>query len=301
MAMSISLGVPARISLGPILFHWDAEAKRDFYFRIADEAPVDIVYLGEAVCSKRAPFLEPYLPEIIERLRRAGKEIVVSTLALITNEREMASLRELAALPDLMVEVNDIGGARLFRGRPHVIGPFVNVYNEGTLDYLAAQGMIRLVLVAELPKASIATLAAAARGVELEVQAFGRLPLAISARCYHARLHGFHKDGCQYVCGLDPNGLRVETLEGDRFLAVNGIQTLSFTVRSLLAEFAALQRLGINIFRLWPQALDMVAVARLFRDVLDGREDPDIAESRLAGWIDWASLSRSLYDGVGAR
>lgn len=298
--MSPSLSVPARLSLGPILFHWDAEAKRDFYFRIADEAPVDIVYLGEPVCSKRALFLEPHLPEIIERLRRAGKEVVVSTLALITSDREMAALGELTALPDLMVEVNDIGGVRLFRDRPHVIGPFVNVYNEGTLAYLAGCGMRRIVLVAEMPKASIATLASAAHDIELEIQAFGRLPLAVSARCYHARTHGLHKDGCQYVCGLDPNGLSVETLEGEGFLAINGVQTLSFTVCSLLAEVIELRRLGLDIFRLWPHELDMVAVAQLFRDVLDGREDPDAAEARLADWINWAPLSRTLYHGVGA-
>ena len=73
----------ATLSLGPVLFNWDAEDKRDFYFRIADEAPIDTVYLGEVVCSKRTPFFDPYVPEVAERLRRGGKQVVYSTLALI--------------------------------------------------------------------------------------------------------------------------------------------------------------------------------------------------------------------------
>jgi collagenase-like PrtC family protease len=47
-----------RLTLGPLLFNWPAERWRDFYARIADEAPVDRVVLGEVVCSKRQPFHE---------------------------------------------------------------------------------------------------------------------------------------------------------------------------------------------------------------------------------------------------
>ena len=50
----------AEITLGPVLFNWQPERWRDFYFRIADEAPVATVYLGETVCSKRAPLFEPH-------------------------------------------------------------------------------------------------------------------------------------------------------------------------------------------------------------------------------------------------
>ena len=41
-----------RISLGPIPYFWERERVFDFYAH-ALEAPVDIVYLGETVCSKR--------------------------------------------------------------------------------------------------------------------------------------------------------------------------------------------------------------------------------------------------------
>jgi hypothetical protein len=53
---------------------------RDFYFRIADEAPVDAVYFGEVVCSKRAPLTEAHLQDAAERLRAADKQVVLSTL-----------------------------------------------------------------------------------------------------------------------------------------------------------------------------------------------------------------------------
>jgi collagenase-like PrtC family protease len=132
----------------------------------------------------------------------------------------------------------------------------------------------------------------------LEVQAFGRLPLALSARCYHARGHGLHKDGCQYVCGEDADGLSVSTLDGAPFLAVNGTQTLSFTIYNLVAELSALLAMGIGRFRLWPHAIDMVAVAEIFRAVLDDSMEVPEATSRLARLADFAPFSNGFYHGV---
>lgn len=271
----------AKLTLGPILFDWGPEEKRDFYFRLADEAPVDTVCVGEVVCAKRVPFFRPFLPEVVERLRRAGKEVLHSTLALITEEREIEAIRARAAEEDVFVEANDVSGIALLAGGPFAVGPFVNVYNEGTLRYLAGLGAVRVSLPVELSARSLAALAKARGEVELELQVFGRLPLAISARCYHARAHGLPKDACRYVCREDPDGMPVETLEGEPFLAVNGTQTLSYTYCNLIAELAALRRIGIDRFRLSPHGTDMVAVSRIFRDVLDGREDPETACHRL--------------------
>ena len=60
------------VTLGPVLFNWQPEKWRDFYFRIADEAPVSTVYIGETVCSKRAPLIEPYYAAVAERLAAGG-------------------------------------------------------------------------------------------------------------------------------------------------------------------------------------------------------------------------------------
>ena len=84
----------------------------------------------------------------------------------------------------------------------------MNVYNEGTLQWLARKGATRICLPPELPLASVAVLARAGRdaGVAIEVWGHGRAPLAISGRCYHARLHDRIKDACLFVCGEDPDG-----------------------------------------------------------------------------------------------
>ncbi len=70
----------------------------------------------------------------------------------------------------------------------------------------------------------------------VEVQVFGRAPLAVSARCYHARAHGRTKDNCQFVCEEDPDGMPLATRDGQAILRVNGIQTQSESYIELLAE-----------------------------------------------------------------
>ncbi len=285
-----------RLTLGPVLYNWPADQWSDFHARIADEAPVDTVYLGEVVCAKRRPFVLPHLEAVADRLAAAGKEVVRSTLALIMTDEEMAEVADALADTSLIHEANDLSTAALLAGRRHVVGPFVNVYNEGTLDYLVRNGAQRVALPVEIPAASLTKLAVAS-AVPLEVQGFGRLPLALSARCYHARARGLHKDGCQYVCAEDPDGQSVETLDGEPFLAINGTQTLSHAVYSLIGELAALSRMGIACIRLWPHDLDMVAVATLFRAVLDGREDAASASARLAESVAWAPFAQGFYHG----
>lgn len=297
------------LTLGPVLFNWPAGTWSDFYARIADEAPVDSVVLGEIVCSKRAPFIADHMAGAIERLQAAGKEVVLASPVLPTTERERAALRDLVdAYGDgavgILVEANDLGCLHLLDGRPHRVGPFVNVYNEGTLAWVARRGARSVALNPELPAAAVTVLAAAAGdlGVELEVQAFGRMPLAISARCYHARAHGLHKDGCQFVCAQDPDGLLVETLDRQPFLAINGTQTLSHAYLSLAAELSALRRAGVRRFRLSPHAIDMVAVAQGFRDALDGRIENAELASRVAGLTGGAPVSNGFFhDAPGAR
>jgi collagenase-like PrtC family protease len=292
-----------KLSLGPVLFNWPPDLWRDFYFRMADEAPVDIVYVGEVVCSKRAPFIQDHLPDVVARLTDAGKQVVLSTLALVMTDKELTALRALATGHDGPVEANDISAVSLLSGQSHVIGPMVNVYNEGTLAYLAANGATRVVLNAELPEAAVAVIAGAARqmGVETEIQVFGRLPLAISARCYHARAHGLHKDGCQFICGEDRDGMDVDTLDGEPFLAVNGTQTLSHTVVYLAAHMTALRERGVGIFRLSPHSCDMVAVADIFRQVLDGHVTADEAIDRTRAIAGSVPFSDGFYRGTVGR
>jgi len=267
--------------LGPVLFHWPAETLRDFYFRIADEADYDTVCLGEVVCSKRTSFFAEALPQVIARLVSAGKEVLLSSLALVSDERELAAMRALAADTSGLVEANDMAVLRELRGRPHAIGPYVNIYNEDALDFLIRQGAVRACLNPELPGTLIADLARLS-SIPLEVMVFGRLPLAISARCFHARAEDRTKDGCQFACKADSDGREVRTIEEVPFLAMNGLQTLSHGCANLLGELAPLRAAGVHRFRLSPHSGDMVATATLFRDVLEGRSEPGAATQRLA-------------------
>ena len=211
------------LTVGPNFFFWPAETVRAFYRELAP-APVARVVLGELVCSKRLPFWQGEIPGAVETLLAAGKEVAMTSLALITLKRERKLTAELQDL-GLPVEVNDLSAlAHVPKGQPFWVGPLVNVYNEGTLRWLIRRGAQRVCLPPELTLASIAVLAQVGReeGIAVEVWGHGRLPLAISGRCYHARLHDRAKDSCQFVCEQDPDGRDVETLDGQPFLSVNG-------------------------------------------------------------------------------
>lgn len=292
--MSIS---SAKFSLGPVLYYWKPDFWRDFYFRIADEADVDTVFVGEVVCAKRLGVFAPHMREVCERLRAGGKDVILSSPALIMSAEDLAAVRDLAGQTDYAVEANDMSACSLLSGRDHAIGSYVNVYNEGTLASLADRGATRICLTPELPRNSLAALAAASPA-HLDVQVFGRYPLALSARCYAARSRGLSKDECRYVCAEDGDGLEVETLDGDAFLAVNGTQTLSAACGSLIAELAELKALGINGFRLSPQALDMVAIVRVFRDVAEGVLDADEGDARLADLAPDMPFANGFFHGL---
>ncbi|MBS1269270.1 MAG: hypothetical protein MAG794_00218 [Gammaproteobacteria bacterium] len=273
----------AELTMGPALFNWKPETWRDFYFQVADESCVDTVYLGEIVCAKRTPFFEPCYAQVTERLQRAGKQVVFSTLIEVMTERERRITVDLCARDGLLVEANDAAALYHLRGKPHRVGPFVNTYNEQTLAFLAAKGAEHMTLPWELPHGSLAILAgkAAALDVTLEVPVYGRMPLALSARCYHARAHGRVKDNCQFVCDQDPDGMELKTLQGAPFLVINGIQTLSHTCLNLTHELPELCEMGIGAFRLSPHSRDMVETADLFRGVLDRRFSAGKATARL--------------------
>jgi len=277
----MALMARVELALGPCFFNWPTDDMADFYARIADEAPVDRVYLGEVICGKRMPFSDPIWPGLIERLERAGKTVVVSMLALPTTVRERKAMQELAGL-DRAVEINDFSAIAARADRPSVAGPFLNIYNEVALAALAKRGIDCWCRTVELPLSWITAMARACPKVEVELFAFGRLPLAVSGRCTHARLHGLNKDSCGFVCEQDPDGMEVSTLDERAFLAANGIQTLSAGVQCVLMTTEALQDAGIRRLRLSPQAVDMVAAARFYRALLDGELTPAETESCLS-------------------
>ncbi|POF27739.1 ubiquinone anaerobic biosynthesis protein UbiV [Roseibium marinum] len=271
---------PIELALGPCLFNWSADRLLDFYKQIAAEAPVDRVYLGEVVCGKRMPYNDPVWPDAIAVLTSAGKEVVLSTLAQPVNKRERDILAQQAAY-DMPIEINDMSMVPACRDRTFTAGPFLNIYNEASLGFLTNRGAVSWCPPVELPLASIQKIAALVPEVDVELFAFGRLPLALSSRCYHARAHGLRKDSCQFVCEKDPDGMDIATLDGTRFLAANGIQTLSDACHYSGLSSGQLKATGIRRLRLSPHSLGMVEVLTEFRTFLDGGIDAQELEARL--------------------
>lgn len=286
------------LTVAPIPFFWPADRLVAFYDEIA-EAPVDRVVLGELVCSKRLPFYEDRLAEVTERLVAAGKEVVLTSLGLITLPRERKAAKLLIEA-GAEVEINDLTAlAYLPEGQAFSVGPLVNTYNESTLAWLAERGARRIGLPPELPLDSVTVLAeAAARlGVTVEVWAHGRAPLAIAGRCYHARLHGRTKDNCQFACEADPDGLLVDTIDGEHFFAMNGVQTLSAAHVSAVHQVEALAAAGVGALRLSPQSEGFARLAAIWRDRVDGALDGPGAEAAIRALYPEIDLADGYLDG----
>ncbi|WP_417598919.1 ubiquinone anaerobic biosynthesis protein UbiV [Pararhodobacter oceanensis] len=260
------------LTIGPNQFFWSAEKWSAFYQDLAS-APAERVVLGELICSKRLPFFQDCIPDAVTILLEAGKEVALTSLALVTLKRERKQTEALTEM-GLCIEVNDLSALpHLPKGAPFWVGPMINVYNEGTLAWLAGLGATRVCLPPELPLASVATLARAAAdlGVAIEVWGHGRLPLAISGRCYHARLHNRTKDNCQFACEDDPDGLEVRTINGQPFMAMNGVQTLSDSYACTDHQIELLAEAGVSALRLSPQSEGFFTICQAYRDRLDGR------------------------------
>lgn len=272
-----------KLSLGPVLYYWPKEKLLDFYQKIS-AAPVDIVYIGETVCSKRHAMNTSDWLELADQLSKAGKEVVLSTMALLEAESELKTLRRLCENGRFTVEANDMGAVRLLSERkvPFVLGTGINVYSDQTLRFLASLGAKRWVMPVELSRQTLATIQAGRpEGVETEVFVYGRMPLAYSARCFTARHHNLPKDDCQYRCLDYPEGLALSTREGQAFLALNGIQTQSAQTCNLLAELAELRELQVDVLRISPQPEGTETVIEAFAACLRGESDPVAAAPRL--------------------
>ncbi|OGT20981.1 MAG: U32 family peptidase [Gammaproteobacteria bacterium RBG_16_57_12] len=244
---------------------------------------MDIIYLGETICSKRRALRTQEWMELAEELAAAGKQVVLSTLALLEAESEIITLRKICANGHLMVEANDMSAVHLLSGKvPFVAGPTINIYNDRTLKFLAGLGMRRWVMPVELSQETLADLQRTRPpGVETEVHAFGRMPLAISARCFTAHSLDLPKDDCQLRCLDYPEGIALTTQENEPFLTINGVQLQSAQSYNLLTELGTLGEMGIDVLRIIPQREHTADIIRLFHNCIAGRRHPDTALAEL--------------------
>jgi O2-independent ubiquinone biosynthesis protein UbiV len=275
-----------KISLGPLLYYWSRDDVFRFYESIA-ETNIDIVYLGETVCSKRRLLRTDAWLQLAGLLTEAGKEVVLSTLTLLEANSELSAIRKICDNDDYPVEANDMAAVQLMSGKKSfVTGPALNIYNSRTLEVLAGCGLKRWTLPVELSKDTLAAMhQGRPMGVETEVFVFGRMPLAYSARCFTARAHNLPKDDCQFRCLDYADGLMLKTREDESFLVLNGIQTQSARTQNLVRDINDFIELEIDVLRISPQSRNTLEVIDIFDRCLRGTISSDEADTSLQQYI----------------
>lgn len=271
-----------KISIGPLQYYWQRDVVFNFYEAMGQTA-VDVVYLGEAVCSRRHELRLADWLDIAALLKKAGKEVVLSTQVLLESGAEVGTMHKITGNGEFAVEANDMGAVQCLTGKGlFVAGPHLNIYNLPTLQWMAGLGANRWVIPLEMKRSDLAVIQAGRpAGLETEVFAYGRMPLAFSARCFTARQRNLPKDDCRFSCLDHPDGLMLKTREHEGFLVLNGTQTQSAKVYNLVDALDDMRSLGVDVVRLSPQSQNMADVVAVFDAARKHTLSPQDALARL--------------------
>ncbi len=273
-----------KITLAPIPFYWPKAQVLEFYEQ-AKQWPVDRICLGETVCSKRSELRQEDWQTLARELQASGKEVALSTLALIEAESELKTVKSQCAQPDLLIEANDLSAVeyRFQNGLPFSGGPYLNSYNIHTLKVLNQDGMTGWTLPIELGRTDLIAILKdiESEGLTLktEVMVHGYLPLALSARCFTARALDRPKDQCKKVCIDYPTGIPVTSQEDQRLFNLNGIQTLSGDILDLIDQVPELIQLGVDAIRISPSQPKMAAIIQAYADTIRDNSPANVPQS----------------------
>lgn len=268
-----------KLTLAPVPFNWPFEKMIKFYKEISKSA-VDEVYIGESVCCKRGMLGREEFHKIASLQVISGKKVIASSLALVKNETEIDSLREMLMF-GYPIEANNSALLNMTNAKtcPIIIGHSIPIYNRPTA-LLFAESAKRIVLSPELSGSSVENITSGVP-LEKEIYVFGRLPLGNSWNCYTARHEGLENSTCGMICGNYPEGIDTRAISGESLWNINGTQVLSVKKLNLVKELERIEKMGITHVRIVPQLNEMNTVIDIFRRVMDGNLSPEQACSEL--------------------
>ncbi|GAA5094882.1 U32 family peptidase [Wohlfahrtiimonas larvae] len=260
-----------KLSLSPILYCWEKTRVYNFYDAIKT-SDVDIVYLGEMVCAKRQELLLNDWLEIGKELQNHGKEVVLTSLALVDSPSKLLDVKKVVNNGEFTIEANDFSAINLCveNQLPFVAGHALNIYNAEALAVMLRNGMQRWCFPVELSQAWLHDIqkACEVQGIwqkfEKEILAYGYLPLSYSARCFTARNVGRDKADCEIACLKDPSGKAVLTQDNQRIFTMNGIQMQSGLCYNLVNEYPSLSTL-VDMIRLSPWDENILTIIEQYR------------------------------------
>lgn len=275
-----------KYALGPVLYYWPKTETEAFY-HAAKKSEADIIYMGETVCTKRREMKVPNWLELAKEVAKSGKQVVLSTLALLEAPSELNELRLLVNNGDFLIEANDLAAINIAQENklPFVAGPAINCYNAYTLKLLQKQGMVRWCMPVELSRDWLANVLNQfdslniERNFDVEVFSYGYLPLAYSARCFTARSEDKPKDKCETCCIKYPVGREVFSQEQQKVFVLNGIQTQSGYCYNLGNQLKEMKGL-VDIVRISPLGLETLDIVKQFRANEEGLNPLHIEHKR---------------------